>query len=416
MLMSFAVVSLMFLGFIALAYAGSAGLLLALYGLIGLLLLLSRFPPLIILWFFLFVIALACKGSNIRWKNYVLTHVLILLTLNAFGWYSVLQRIPDLQVLEASYQPTPVATLLPYEVEIDEADQEATSGFLVSDNKFVQQTNNEIWGEKDWNWKMRTRGLETLLSLHYGTVSEFQVANGFGSIRMGDLRPHRDYIEIPTPGPVKQPEWSPPPYDPDASPPRDLVFTSDAEIGVASANQPLGRDALAFHIDQIVNFANVSGFGYVDRESRQMIGFQSHGFRTPPKWSDGNRDVTLAYEVARLELVSLLKHNPPAVYLSDNLPSMEELKADSAPTRELDEFEQQAIGRLRKGEDLVVAEDQYGLRMVGALRAVDDCLQCHQGRVGKLLGGFTYRLKPVKQDGQDPAKNRDIPERQKPLS
>jgi len=49
-----------------------------------------------------------------------------------------------------------------------------------------------------------------------------------------------------------------------------------------------------------------------------VAGFQSHRFRKIPEAKE--------VEVARLELVSLLMHKEPSVYLSDRLPQMDALK------------------------------------------------------------------------------------------
>ncbi|MFN0198195.1 MAG: hypothetical protein ACKVT0_15725 [Planctomycetaceae bacterium] len=421
MLIFFAVVSLILLGIVSVIYLTEPVSMTAVYGFLGLLILLTMFPPLIAAWFFAFLIAIACKTANVRWRNYVLCHALILVLLNSLGWSDVIKQIPEMQELKATYQPQAIDSRLPYETEIPNVDDERTSTADAPDarSELLIQTESEVWSQPNWESKRRTRGLSTLMSLHQGTVSEFQVANGFGVGRMGDIRPRKEFIDLPSPGPVKQPEWTPPPYDPLASPPQELVFADESVIGAEHSNPLAQKNAIAFHVDQIVNFANASGFGYVDRERRQMIGFQSHGFRTPPQWASKDRDSKMSYDIARLELISLLKHTPPAAYLSDNLPSMDELKSDSAPTRKLDEFEQQAISRLEQGEDLIVAEDQLGLRMVGAIRAVDECLQCHRGREGKLLGGFTYRLKPAKSESDtksSPAKKPDIPDKQKPLT
>jgi hypothetical protein len=89
--------------------------------------------------------------------------------------------------------------------------------------------------------------------------------------------------------------------------------------------------------------------------------------------------------------VSLLKHETPAVYVSKNLPRMDELSA--APTRPLDEFERSALRQLQESEELVVQPDANDLRMLGSLRAARQCTECHSVERGALLGAFTYRLR-----------------------
>jgi hypothetical protein len=95
-----------------------------------------------------------------------------------------------------------------------------------------------------------------------------------------------------------------------------------------------------------------------------------------------------------LELVSLLKHHPPAVYVSAHLPAMDELR--NAPTRAVTSFELDAIAKLAKGEELIV-EPSGGqeLSMLGSIRAISDCRECHQVPLGGLLGAFSYKLRAV---------------------
>jgi hypothetical protein len=139
--------------------------------------------------------------------------------------------------------------------------------------------------------------------------------------------------------------------------------------------------------------------GYVDGR-RRAAGFVPHSFTQEAGVLDTTDDpygnwkgLDDDWKVVRLELVSLLKHDPPAVYLSKNLPRMDELQG--APTRPLNGFEVNALPRLGSGDEDVVVEDLPGVvRMVGALRAGEDCLACHRGSRGDLLGAFSYELRP----------------------
>jgi hypothetical protein len=47
---------------------------------------------------------------------------------------------------------------------------------------------------------------------------------------------------------------------------------------------------------------------------------------------------------------------------------------------------------LHQGEDLVVAQEGQRLRMLGAIRSVRQCVACHGGARGDLLGAFSYFL------------------------
>ena len=49
------------------------------------------------------------------------------------------------------------------------------------------------------------------------------------------------------------------------------------------------------------------------------------------------------------------------------------------------------LATLRKGEDLYVRED----RMLGSIRSTKQCIACHGGERGVLLGAFSYTLRPA---------------------
>ena len=69
---------------------------------------------------------------------------------------------------------------------------------------------------------------------------------------------------------------------------------------------------------------------------------------------------------------------------------MDELS--EAAARPLDGFEREALAKLRRGEDLIVQEAPQQMRMLGSIRAVHQCLDCHSVQRGELLGAFSYRL------------------------
>jgi hypothetical protein len=83
-----------------------------------------------------------------------------------------------------------------------------------------------------------------------------------------------------------------------------------------------------------------------------------------------------------------LLHDEPLAYVSDNLPRMDELR--KAPTRKLDEFEAAGLAALRRGEDLFVRGTADHLRVLGAVRNAKQCVDCHGGQRGDLLGAFSY--------------------------
>jgi hypothetical protein len=94
--------------------------------------------------------------------------------------------------------------------------------------------------------------------------------------------------------------------------------------------------------------------------------------------------------VRTLDLVGLLLHDEPRVYISEELPRMDKLRG--APTRPLDAFERQALRTIEDGDDLVAVRDGPVVRMLGAIRSTKQCLTCHGGERGDLLGAFSYTL------------------------
>jgi hypothetical protein len=145
-----------------------------------------------------------------------------------------------------------------------------------------------------------------------------------------------------------------------------------------------------FHRESYFNFVNATGFGYVvDRN--HVAGFQSHQFRQLPSFSPPEE--SRSWKLEALDLLSLLKHPEPVAYVSDDLPRMEELR--HAPVRPLDAFESKALAALRRGEDLEVSSGPERIRMLGSVRAAQQCIRCHDVDRGELLGAFSYRLRSV---------------------
>ena len=136
------------------------------------------------------------------------------------------------------------------------------------------------------------------------------------------------------------------------------------------------------HTDNIMDFLFTADFGFVQAKKR-AAGFMGHQFKRvhePQNWA-----------VERLELVGLVVADQPRVYLSDNLPSMDELR--KASTRPLDFFEAQGLAVLEGGDELYYREEAGSLRMIGAIRSTSQCLKCHDGQRGELLGAFSYWLR-----------------------
>jgi len=211
----------------------------------------------------------------------------------------------------------------------------------------------------------------SLSQLHAGSVDRFINSQGFGVGRM-PIRPTPKNVELPEPQPISLPVY---PDDPAETP-----SSGDPRSRESSRSQRSPQD---LHEESLLSFLNPLGFGYV-KDRDHVVGFQPHAFAHAPR-------VTTKWWIDRLELVSLLKHEEPAVYLSDHLPRMQDLR--DAETRPLDEFEQGALVALRRGEDVREQSTPDRIRMFGAIRAVKQCLKCHSVERGELLGAFSYDLR-----------------------
>lgn len=232
---------------------------------------------------------------------------------------------------------------------------------------------------------VRTWELELL---HEDAVGLFVNSPGFGVARMmrpsaGVLEFTRDRQTVPQPGPRVEATWSP----------------GDG-LGAPAGDKPFLGLLLE---DSVGEFVFRQGWGF-PRDRRHVAGFVSHRFGRVPVPDDGWRvqdDLTekfttldppaTRWQVQTLDLVGLLLHEEPVVYVSERLPAMDKL--DGAPTRPLNRFEKLAMATLQAGDDLVVGRDGDGLRMLGGIRSSKQCVICHGGQRGDLLGAFSYTLK-----------------------
>jgi hypothetical protein len=223
-------------------------------------------------------------------------------------------------------------------------------------------------------WGMRVQSLQLL---HSDQAQRFIDRDGFGQQRMPT--PSTMFLALPT------------------APTIPFATARDAANGDQGGSTEAAKapkdDVLAqFHQQGLFNFLNPNGFGYIkDRE--HVAGFQSHQFRQMPILPTGDKAPAGTMEqwaVLRMELVSLLKHDQPVVYVTRAMPRMEDVK--DAPTRPLIPFEEKGLKALKEGEDLATESSGDRIHMVGSLRATKQCMECHQVKRGDLLGAFSWEL------------------------
>ncbi len=215
-------------------------------------------------------------------------------------------------------------------------------------------------------WSARTVRLRML---HEGNVQLFVNSPGFGVMRQSN-RPSREGLtygmeQYAVPQPRK-------------------VAASAGSLAENAWNPQDGDKVLqGLHEKGVTDFVNPLGFGHF-KDRRHVAGFQSHRFTEVP-------DSTGPWSIQSIDLVGMLLHGKPVVYVSEELPRMDELR--KAPTRPLNDFEESGLAKLRRGEDLVVETAPARARMLGSIRAAKQCLDCHGVPRGDLLGAFSYTLR-----------------------
>ena len=155
-----------------------------------------------------------------------------------------------------------------------------------------------------------------------------------------------------------------------------------------------------FHNYVTNGFADSRSLGYV-KDVDHVTGFHSHRVRIADDWNgllrmqhaESRKPETVAWKTNRLQLVSLLLHDTPRVYVSDSLPNMEDLSGTDVETRPLNDFEREALEKLDYGNRVVISATPNRIVMLGAIRSSANCSECHSKRYKHdLLGAFTYEF------------------------
>jgi hypothetical protein len=226
-------------------------------------------------------------------------------------------------------------------------------------------------------------------------------------------RPRAEDAEIPPVLTIRLADADP--IDLDGTPPVEQQVPESNPESLQSGDTPTPDRLKQMHQDSAFDFVNPKGWGYV-RDRDHVAGFQVHHFRNTPSLGgparpasaegSANAGATTAvakrldeeWAVRRVELVSLLKHAEPSVYVSKDLPRMDKLS--DVPLRPLNTFEQRALRELEAGDEIVNQATTNRVEMLGAIRAAQQCLKCHQVERGELLGAFSYafeRVQPVRE-------------------
>ncbi|MDB2687222.1 hypothetical protein N9Y42_08410 [Mariniblastus sp.] len=149
----------------------------------------------------------------------------------------------------------------------------------------------------------------------------------------------------------------------------------------------------------------INHMGFV-KNLDEVAGFETHHLKMPGNWDQNLRSgMTYAdqsdndkysdgpnWKVNQLQLVSLLMHDQPVVYVADELPNMDTLSSANAETRSLNAFETDGLEKLQAGESMHIQATRNRIEMMGAVRAGVTCRQCHAVQENELLGAFSYEF------------------------
>jgi hypothetical protein len=261
---------------------------------------------------------------------------------------------------------------------------ESLEARLAYEDRFYESSRTQKpthWSSEDRNRKQSLGPRERALrDVHADAVRMFIDAPGFGVARMMGDRPGK--IGFITYG---EKEQSPPLPLPEPVPGGMSRPVSEEDRVLSSALQLSLDEQRSFHSKNTYDF--LDGFGYA-RDRTYVVGFAEHRFTKFPIYSIPNVGL---WRIDALDLISMLKHKEPVAYVSKHLPRMDELR--DAPTRPLDEFERERLPKLQAGEELSAGQGPRRIRMLGAIRAQDVCLNCHTANKDDLLGAFSYDLR-----------------------
>ena len=156
--------------------------------------------------------------------------------------------------------------------------------------------------------------------------------------------------------------------------------------------QEFNKDMRGFHFANKAEFLLPEANGVELREG-EWIGFTPHAFHWPRGFVE--LDEESLGSLVQLQLISLIKYDPPQAYVLDHLPRMDHLSKAGVKTRDLNDFELSALEELKDGEILVADVSADQVQALGAIVTVDSCQECHATQRGHLLGAFSYRFQKI---------------------
>ena len=289
-----------------------------------------------------------------------------MLAVFSWGAYSMADRYHRLETMREAYPVVSLADRLPA------TDTEDTTAVTLTEDQEVSLASLEHARAPGWSSRQRY-----LSMLHRDWYEAFAIAGQFGA---GVTR--MPYLSLDSPESLA------------ASP--SERFALPITLLMPATPENYGR----LHDKSVVSFLNTDRNGYAESIDFS-VGFEPHAFVREPQSAEREQHTAWVeadnqgeWRLDQLDLIGAVLHDPPAVYVSEHLPTMEDLH--DTPTRVLSEFESESMQSLYGESDLEIEEElvEGGLhvRMVGALRAAESCTACHDRPRGSLLGAFSYKL------------------------
>lgn len=158
--------------------------------------------------------------------------------------------------------------------------------------------------------------------------------------------------------------------------PLEDVVNAPKKSSAADPSRKLGTD----NFDVFTKLAKDRGAHFAPQE---LVGNKPNMFMALDRGDWG-------WKLKKVQLVGLMKQPRGVVYDTHQVPGMKDAK--DIPTRDLDEFEKDALKALTAGgENLVIERHGDQIRAMGPLYAGSRCVSCHEQK-GQLLGAFTYTI------------------------
>jgi hypothetical protein len=233
---------------------------------------------------------------------------------------------------------------------------------------------------------------EPLRRLHDTTLIAFEFTPNFGSLRMP---------------PVIQ-ESTPPQHVPLLA--SDLETLNEGLRETASAGPK--PDSAWYWINEMTGMSS-QGFVYRptkvsyrkrmaprnDWVDRLVYGYPDPKSQSTDAFADEFpvlANSTELWRVSSIELIGLWQRESPMVFEQRPSTGFAVLKTERAPTRNVNQEESAAIPKLQGDAQLIATFDEEAskIRLVGAIRAKQSCISCHDTTEGSLLGAFTYLIEP----------------------